>query len=75
MTEQKNKFKEWFYSLNVKDNRQAKKVFLADLEISASTFYYWLGDDYKFSKIQRYALNAVAAKFNGTTIFIEEPKK
>ena len=71
----KNQFKQWFYNLSVEENRRAKREILEAFEISASNFYYWLGDNYSFNKLKRDALNAFAVKFNNTTIFVEEPKK
>ena len=70
-----NQFKQWFYSLNVEENRRAKREILAAFEISASLFYYWLGDNYTFNKLKRDALNAFAKEFNGSTIFVEPEKK
>ena len=64
-----NKFKSWFYSLSVKENRRAKKELIEQLEIPYSTLYYWLKDDYSFSRIQMIALNDFALKFKGTKIF------
>ena len=64
-----NKFKSWFYSLSVTENRRAKKELIEQLEIPYSTLYYWLKDDYIFARIQMVALNDFALKFNGTKIF------
>lgn len=72
--ETNNQFKNWFYSLTVTENRRAKKEIIARYEISAATFYYWLGDNYSFNKLKRDALNTFAQEFNGTIIFVE-PKK
>lgn len=74
-TENQNQFKKWFYSLTVQENRRAKQELIERYELSASTFYYWLGDSFHFSKLKRDALNAFAKEFNNTVIFIEEPEK
>lgn len=70
-----NQFKKWFYSLPIEENRRAKREILEKFDMSASLFYYWLGENYSFNKLKRDALNAFAKEFNNTIIFIEEPKK
>lgn len=70
-----NQFKKWFYSLPTEENRRAKREILEKFDMSASLFYYWLGENYSFNKLKRDALNAFAKEFNNTIIFIEEPKK
>ena len=47
----KNQFKEWFYNLTVQENRRAKQELIERYELSASTFYYWLGNSFHFSKL------------------------
>ena len=74
-TENQNQFKKWFYSLPIEENRRAKREILEKFDMSASLFYYWLGENYSFNKLKRDALNAFAKEFNNTVIFIEEPKK
>lgn len=74
-TENQNQFKKWFYSLTVQENRRAKQELIERYELSASTFYYWLGDNFHFSKLKRDALNAFAKEFNDTVIFVEPKKK
>ena len=74
-TENQNQFKKWFYSLPIEENRRAKREILEKFDMSASLFYYWLGENYSFNKLKRDALNAFAKEFNNTIIFIEEPKK
>lgn len=70
-----NQFKKWFYSLTVQENRRAKQELIERYELSASTFYYWLGDNFHFSKLKRDALNAFAKEFNNSVIFVEPEKK
>lgn len=70
-----NQFKKWFYSLPLEENRRAKREIIARYELSASTFYYWLGDNFTFNKLRRDALNTFAKEFNGSTIFVEPEKK
>lgn len=70
-----NQFKKWFYNLSVEENRRAKREIIARYELSASTFYYWLGDNFTFNKLRRDALNTFAKEFNGSTIFVEPEKK
>lgn len=71
----KNQFKEWFYSLPVEENRRAKREILEKFDMSASLFYYWLGENYSFNKLKRDALNAFAKEFNNSVIFVEPEKK
>lgn len=70
-----NQFKKWFYSLPTEENRRAKREILEKFDMSASLFYYWLGENYSFNKLKRDALNAFAKEFNGSTIFVEPKKK
>lgn len=70
-----NQFKKWFYSLPVEENRRAKREILEKFDMSASLFYYWLGENYSFNKLKRDALNAFAKEFNNTVIFVEPEKK
>lgn len=70
-----NQFKKWFYSLPVEENRRAKREILEKFDMSASLFYYWLGESYSFNKLKRDALNAFAKEFNNSVIFIEPEKK
>lgn len=70
-----NQFKKWFYNLSVEENRRAKREILEKFDMSASLFYYWLGENYSFNKLKRDALNAFAKEFNGSTIFVEPEKK
>lgn len=70
-----NQFKKWFYSLPVEENRRAKREILEKFDMSASLFYYWLGESYSFNKLKRDALNAFAKEFNNSVIFVEPEKK
>ena len=70
-----NQFKKWFYSLPTAENRRAKREILEKFDMSASLFYYWLGENYSFNKLKRDALNAFAKEFNNTIIFVEPEKK
>lgn len=67
-----NEFYEWFYGLSVIENRKAKKGILELFEIPASTFYTLLKQNYKFSKMQKIALNQFSLNFNNTKIFDDE---
>lgn len=70
-----NQFKKWFYNLSVEENRRAKREILEKFDMSASLFYYWLGENYRFNKLKRDALNTFAKEFNGSTIFVEPKEK
>lgn len=69
-----NEFYKWFYGLSVTDNRLAKKNIIEQFEISTSTFYTWLKKNYKFSKIQKIALNKFSMQLNNTKIFDDDTK-
>ena len=67
--ETNNQFKKWFYNLTVEENRKAKREILKRYEIPASTFYYWMGENFNFNRIKKDALNQFAHEFNGSVIF------
>lgn len=69
-----NEFYKWFYGLSVIDNRNAKKGILELFEIPTSTFYTLLKQNYKFSKMQKIAMNQFSLNFNGTKIFTDDSK-
>ena len=67
-----NEFYKWFYGLSVIENRNAKKGILDFFDIPTSTFYTWLKQDYKFTKMQIIALNQFSMQFNNTKIFADD---
>ena len=69
-----NEFYKWFYGLSVLYNRLAKKSIIEQFEIPTSTFYTWLKPEYKFSKMQKIAMNQFSLNFNGTKIFKDDSK-